>query len=257
MEALILSAERRREFRSLHALLLSQSFYPLALSTGLCFAFLATRGIAYGHLGYTFLVKNLFLAWLPYLLSLLVIHLHETQPHRRFKIASIWAAWLALLPNAPYIFTDLIHWRRRIEASWWVDLGMVLMFALAGCFCGIASLRIMHDLARRAIGEVGGWLFVITASVLTGFGIYLGRFERWNSWWVLTKPRFVISELARGLADPFSHSRTLGVTLMFGAITLACYAMCVSLSARPRLARYNASRCDTSTPAPFDPISRS
>jgi len=235
---------------AVHEMLLEQSFYPLLLSTALCFAFLATRGLYFGHLGYTFLVKNLFLAWLPYLMSLYVLWVGRTQPQRRFRLASIWAAWLALLPNAPYIFTDLIHWRRRTEVSWWFDLGMVLMFALAGCFCGIASLRIMHTIARRAVGEVGGWLFVVTASVLTGFGIYLGRFERWNSWWVLTKPRFVLSQLAHGLADPFSHSRTIGVTLMFGAMTLACYVMCISMS------RGTTPGCDTSTRGPFDPTSR-
>jgi uncharacterized membrane protein len=236
---------------ALHELLLEQSFYPLVLCTMLCFSFILTRRIGFGHAGYPFLVKNLFLAWMPYVLSMGALWFHRTQPHRRYRIAAIWTAWLALLPNAPYLFTDLIHWRRWNDAPWWFDLGMFLMFALAGCFCGIASLRIMHDLARGVIGEVGGWLFVMTASVLTGFGIYLGRFERWNSWWVLTRPRFVLSQLAHGLADPFSHSRPLGVTLMFGAMTLACYVMCVSM------ARGTTPACDTSRPVPFDPTSRS
>src|SRR2546421_11759305 len=96
------------------ALLEERSFGALALCTGLCFAFLLARGyITSGRLGYAFLVKNLFLAWVPYCLSLGAFHVHATpvDRRRRWTIAALWLAWLAMFPNAPYIFTDLIHWR--------------------------------------------------------------------------------------------------------------------------------------------------
>jgi uncharacterized membrane protein len=219
---------------SARALFAERSFVPLALCTALCFSFLAARAHILGTLGYAFLVKNLFLAWIPYLLSVAALHARRRdESSSRTRLAAIWLAWLAMFPNAPYIFTDLIHWRGRpAEMPWWFDLGTILMFALAGCFCGIASLRIMHEQVRRGVGEIVGWLFVLIVSALTGFGIYLGRFERWNSWDVLTRPRYIAGQLLRGLADPLAHGRTLGVTFMFGAMTLACYVMFVSM-ARP------------------------
>src|SRR5438046_709096 len=129
---------------SARALLAERSFLPLALCTALCFSFLLARGYIVGQLGYTFLVKNLFLAWMPYLLSVAAWRAHRRGAPHRGGVAAIWLAWLAMFPNAPYIFTDLIHWRGRSSAMpWWFDLGTVLMFALAGCFCGIASLRMM------------------------------------------------------------------------------------------------------------------
>jgi uncharacterized membrane protein len=215
-------------------LLAEPSFVPLALCTGLGFTFLIARAYISGHLGYAFLVKNLFLAWIPYLLSV-------AAPSRRTRAgaAAIWLAWLAMFPNAPYIFTDLIHWRGRPSPMpWWFDLGTVLTFALAGWFCGIASLRIMHEQVRRSVGVTLGWLFVVIVSALTGFGIYLGRFERWNSWDVLTRPKFVASHLLWGLlANPYTHGRTLGVTIMFGALVLVTYVMSVSVSHPRPLAR--------------------
>jgi len=210
------------------ALLAEPCFVPLSLCTALGFSFLLARCYISGGAGYVFLIKNLFLAWIPYGLS--VATTMTPRPTGRRAVAALWLAWLAMFPNAPYIFTDLVHWRWRPSTMpWWYDLGTLLTFALAGWFCGIASLRIMHEQVRRALGGTSGWLFVVIVSALTGVGIYLGRFERWNSWDVLTRPKFIASQLLGGLANPLAHGRTLGVTIMFGAMVLVTYTMFVSM----------------------------
>src|SRR3954469_25972904 len=160
----------RPRMLALHQFLLAHAFYPLMFCTLLCFGFVGTRAYILRTQGYVFLVKNLFLAWVPYFLSLAAVHLHRSRPDARLRAAAVWCAWLAMFPNAPYIFTDLIHWRHRAEMPWWFDLGLVLTFALAGCFLGIVSLRIMHDLVRRSFGSISGWLFVVVVAILSGFG---------------------------------------------------------------------------------------
>ena len=213
---------------ALHRFLLAHAFYPLMLCTLLCFAFVATRVYILQTRGYVFLVKNLFLAWVPYFLSLAAVWLHRARPTARLRATALWLAWLVMFPNAPYIFTDLIHWRTRYEMAWWFDLGLVLMFSLAGCFAGIVSLRIMHELVRRRAGDVSGWLFVTVVALLSGFGVYLGRFQRWNSWDLLTHPHQLAWNTLWGLTSPYAQGRSFGVTLMFGAMTLATYVMFVS-----------------------------
>jgi uncharacterized membrane protein len=217
---------------ALHRFLARHAFYPLVFCTLLCFAFAGTRAYILRTHGYAFLVKNLFLAWVPYFFSLAAVWLEgaETGSRRgpRWVTAGVWAAWLAMFPNAPYIFTDLIHWRGRFEMPWWFDLGLVLMFALAGCFAGMVSLRIMHELVRRRAGQVGGRCFVTVVALLSGLGIYLGRFERWNSWDLLTRPHQVAWRTLWDLTSPYAHARTMGVTLMFGALVLATYVMFVT-----------------------------
>ena len=56
----------------------------------------------------------------------------------------------------------------------------------------------------------------ISALLLSGFGIYLGRFLRWNSWEVVTNPWGLWSEVQGHSLHPLAHPRALGVTLMFG-----------------------------------------
>lgn len=223
-------------FAALHRFLLQHAFYPLTLCTLLCFAFWFTRIGYTWTLTYGFLIKNLFLAWVPYFLSLAAVWMHEraaasgVRRHARWRFAAVSFAWLVMLPNAPYVFTDLIHWRDRPRVMpWWFDLGLVLMFGLAGCFAGIASLRMMHDLVRRATGAVTGWAFVIAVAILSGFGIYLGRFERWNSWDLLVQPHRVLARTLFKSLQPHLLDRTFGVTMMFGAMILVTYVMFASM----------------------------
>jgi len=239
---------------SLHRFLLAHAFYPLALCTLLCFAFWFTRVCFTRTLTYDFLIKNLFLAWVPYFFSLAAVAMHSSEREcagakaqatrrARWRIGAIWCAWLVMFPNAPYIFTDLIHWRNRPRVMpWWFDLGLVLMFALAGCFAGIVSLKMMHDLVRRAHGAVTGWAFVTCVAILSGFGVYLGRFERWNSWDLLTQPHRIAARTFYHSFHPYLLDRTLGVTLMFGAMMLVTYVMFVSIRPDPPLTRDDAAR---------------
>jgi uncharacterized membrane protein len=216
----------------LHRFLARHVFYPLTLCTLLCFAFWFVRVVLTRTLTYDFLIKNLFLAWVPYFLSLAIVRADERgTPQRMWKRIAMWSAWLLMLPNAPYVFTDLIHWKSRPPVMpWWFDLGLVLMFGLAGCFAGVVSLQMMHDLVRRTTNAVVGWCFASVATLLCGFGIYLGRFERWNSWDALTQPHHLLVRTLYKSLNPYLIDRTLGVTLMFGAMTFAVYVMFVSVA---------------------------
>jgi uncharacterized membrane protein len=63
---------------------------------------------------------------------------------------------------------------------------------------------------------------------LSGFGIYLGRFERWNSWDVVRDPLSLAGDLAVGLSDPLDYPRALGVTVAFGAFLSLGYLVLYS-----------------------------
>src|SRR5919201_1182942 len=91
----------------------------LALSSGFCLALEAAR-IAHSRTYlYGFLVWNLLLAWIPFLLALAIY-----DGHRRGRLRlGLGALWLLFLPNAPYIGTDFIHIAHiRRGAPLWFDL---------------------------------------------------------------------------------------------------------------------------------------
>jgi uncharacterized membrane protein len=224
---------------ALHRFLAGRAFYPLALSSGLAVALVAGRVLRTGEAAYTFMVWNLFLAWLPYLFSLWAALAERRRPGQWWRLLLPGALWLLFLPNGPYIVTDIIHLRRIQPAIWWLDVGLIATFAWTGCFLAVASLHAMQELVRRYLGAALSWLFVLLTLPLSGLGVYLGRFERLNSWNVLTNPREVLGSVVETLLHPGSQPRALGVTLLFAGLLFVCYLMFVAFR-RPEGARVRA-----------------
>jgi len=172
---------------------------------------------------YSFLLWNLFLAWVPYLASLWADHLHQCYPGRWWALLLPSMLWLAFFPNGPYLVTDFWHLQQRLPVPIWYDIGMLAAFALSGLFLAAFSLRTMQVLVQCYVGSIVSWVFVGLVLGLGGLGIYLGRFLRWNSWDLLLNPRGVFGDIAIRLADPLGHPQAFGVTFVFAAILLVCY----------------------------------
>lgn len=199
-------------------------FLPLALCSALAFAAIVGRVALSDTHGYVFLLWNLALAWLPYLLSLGAAGIDRYAPRARLLLLpAVGALWLLFFPNAPYIVTDFIHLGRFRGFAWWYDVGLLAIFAWTGCFLGVASLDVMQGIVRRAAGRVAAWLFVLASALLGGLGVYLGRFHRWNSWDALFAPHDVAAAVLDTLADPGALRQVIGVTGMFAALVVMCY----------------------------------
>lgn len=206
-----------------HRFLIRQSFYPLLLSTLLATALCAGQIYRSRSTSYITLVWNLFLAWIPYLSSLWADRLHQRQPPQWWYLIIPGALWLLFFPNAPYIVTDFGHLRERPSIPLWYDIGMLTSFAWTGLFLAVFSLQTMQRLVRHYVGSALSWIFVIIVFGLSGLGIYLGRFLRWNSWDMFLRPKEILRDIAVPLLDPWGYPRAFGVTFLFGAILLVCY----------------------------------
>jgi uncharacterized membrane protein len=134
------------------------------------------------------------------------------------------AAWLLFFPNAPYILTDLFHLDNRPGVPLWYDLALILSCAWNGLMLAYASLADMQQLVQQRLGTGIGWAFATVALLLSSFGIYLGRYLRFNSWDVLTNPLTLFYDIVGRLLHPFSFPGTWGVTLVFGLFLLVGYS---------------------------------
>lgn len=227
----------RNRIIALHRYAVRRSLYPLVACSVLACALTAVRVWRSHSPAYTWLVFNLCLAWVPYACSLWTEVWRERAPRRWARLLLPAGLWLLFLPNAPYIITDLIHLRSVPTAHPWFDAALVVAFAWTGCFLGVVSLHIMQQIVRSYAGVTWSWLFVIAASGLAGVGVYVGRFLRWHSWHVFTDPHRILSTTLTALSDPFGHTRAIGVSLIFGALLLACYVTFVPACSRRRIRR--------------------
>jgi uncharacterized membrane protein len=213
----------------LHNFMINRSLYPVVLSSLLACGIFAGRVYLSRSWTYRFLVWNLFLAWVPYVFSLWIVYQHQRRPERWWYLVIPVGLWLIFFPNAPYILTDLWHLQTRPPVPVWYDLGMFIAFAWTGCFLAIVSLRVMQMLVKSLMGWLAGWIFVIAISGLSGLGIYIGRFLRWNSWDLLLRPGSILDNVTTRLIHPRSHLQMYGFTLLFTAVLLVCYLTFTSL----------------------------
>ena len=222
---LLVESRQESPLLKIHHLFLRHRLYPLLASTALVFFFFAVRVFLSGERTYIFLIWNLFLAWLPYWFSLAAYSLFHRPKRRWLLIVSFSALWLLFLPNAPYIMTDLLHLTQRDSIPLWFDVGFLISIGMNGLFLAIASLRAMQVVVEKLAGPVLSWLFVLTGIGLSGLGVYMGRFLRWNSWDILNNPLDILKDTARPLIFPQRYTEELGFIFMFAALLLVGYLM--------------------------------
>ncbi len=219
--------------RSIHTFSINHLLYPLVLSSLLAGAIFAGRVYLSRELTFYFLLWNLFLAWIPYVISLAISFVHRRHPRLWWLYLLLpGLLWLIFLPNAPYIVTDLWHLDERRPVPLWYDIGMFATFAWTGCFLGIISLNQMQHIVRQLFGRAVSWLFALSTIGLCATGIYLGRFGNWNSWDLFFRPQSVLSDAIARFAQPIRSSQALGMTLLFAAFLLVCYVTLVSIERR-------------------------
>ncbi|MBP9762168.1 DUF1361 domain-containing protein [Patescibacteria group bacterium] len=197
----------------------------LVIASLFAIGLLCTRILYTDRSTYLFLVWNLFLAWIPVVCAWLVTH--TEKPPSAWKL--IWLPallWLLFFPNSPYILTDLGHLARLSE---WViaplgyDVVMLLTFTLNGLLLGFVSLFLMEKVWRQHMKPMYATALSLISLLLAGFGMYLGRFLRWNSWDIFHRPGVLLNDLVVRLTDPLSHPRTWGFTALYAGFLIAIY----------------------------------
>ncbi|PIQ29152.1 DUF1361 domain-containing protein [bacterium (Candidatus Blackallbacteria) CG17_big_fil_post_rev_8_21_14_2_50_48_46] len=180
---------------------------------------------------FSFLVWNLFLALIPLAVST-IFRLGENRFQGLPWLVAGLALWLPFFPNAPYIITDLIHLRYRMNMPVWFDALLILSFALCGLLAGFLSLWDFEQAIARRWGAWAGVGFSGLTLFLAGVGIYLGRFLRWNSWDLLHHPRAVLTDTLQPFFQPGAFLPVLGVIgfiFMFQACVYLCFRQMLRL----------------------------
>lgn len=117
-----------------------------------------------------------------------------------------WAglvAFVVTLPNAPYVLTDVVHLidvahdgvllRTAIAYAGFVSFGMLAYTVSVARFSG--------HLRRAGLGLGAALGVEVALHGIVAIGVLIGRYGRWNSWDLGTRPFRVVADSA-GYASP-------------------------------------------------------
>jgi uncharacterized membrane protein len=181
-----------------------------------CLSLLLVRAKITNSVYLFFLIWNLSLAVIPYVISLYLLTL-DIKKTSKFKVLIISAVWLAFVPNAFYIITDLVHLVNSDRHVFWLDLIILSSYALIGFAFGILSLLDFEKIIRQFTNIKNTNLLIPAICFLCGIGIYIGRILRYNSWDIISNPIDLAIDLFQMVITPKSilFSVHFGVFIYF------------------------------------------
>ncbi|MCD2255911.1 DUF1361 domain-containing protein [Agrilactobacillus fermenti] len=189
------------------------------------------------------MIKNFYLALLPLGWLLLVLGIYTGLTYITALTQLLWLhsvalviltmgllAWLLLLPNSAYLVTELnLNHREQDtkEVPIWYDIISVLSFALSGVLDNSLNIVILQYTYFIVVDSnafvtahlVLFWLVTILLILMVSFGVYLGRYIRFNSWDILHPTSFLHKFFAhfkviRNVKSGLLFTLTYGVFLM-------------------------------------------
>ena len=167
------------------------------------------------------IVWNLFLAFIPLVLSLWLF----LRPSKRRSLLwwIVFVIFIAFLPNASYLLTDIIHLIEAIRAGYsiWITTLIFIPLHLLAIAIGWEAYVISIVNQSYYLKKHGAKKFILTSELMThalsAVGIFVGRFRRFNSWDVMTKPSILLSST---IDDLTTRKPLLVIAIAFIVLTV-------------------------------------
>lgn len=117
--------------------------------------------------------------------------------------------FILFLPNAPYLLTDIIHLIediRQTRSIWVLTLFAIPLYLLVLSLGFAAYTLSLVNLGNYLKSQhLSNWIIPAewVIHLLSAIGICLGRFERFNSWDLVTHLQSIIAQLMSYLTNPY------------------------------------------------------
>lgn len=191
--------------------------YMLFALAAFCVALLLVRAKITQSIFYFFLIWNLFLAYTP-LVFTSIVKSYKSLHEMWYYFYPAVVVWLLLLPNAPYIITDFVHLEKAPNIPFWFDILLIASFSVSGMLFGLASMKDIFKIFSKRFSIMTCWIIMGAISLLCGFGMYVGRFLRYNSWDILQKPYTLTVDILCSVTNAETCKPAWGITLGFGTL---------------------------------------
>jgi len=191
------------------------------VSAGL-FAYGAWRN---SSLEFSYLLWNLFLAWLPLFFAVSLVRVLRRKRWSSWPALGLSILWLVFLPNSFYMISDFIHLLEVQRVNVLYDAVMFTSFIYTGVVLGFSSLYLVHLQLRRRLGSRLATAGIAMTLLICSFAVYIGRDLRWNSWDVLTNPGGLLFDLSDRLQHPAAYPRMALTVASFFVLLASMYGL--------------------------------
>lgn len=176
-------------------------------------------------LQFSYLLWNLFLAWLPLLLVALLFRILKTRLWSSWLPFLLTVLWLVFLPNSFYMISDFIHIQEVVRHNLLYDVVMFTAFIFTASLVGFCSLYMMQVELRKRVSLRASSTLIGVILFLCSFAIYLGRDLRWNSWDILVNPAGILFDVSDHLIHPLQHVDMFSMTFSFFVLLGSLYVV--------------------------------
>lgn len=204
---------------------------PAILGSSVGFTMLVIRILYTDETKYSYLVWNVFLAWLAWALGALFIRIVSGSNKQKLTRWGLFFAWLFFLPNTFYLLTDMIHPVLAYEAvpgfngsdfgslrdgvMILFDVSLVGLGVWVGWYLGVRSMLSIWKYMSARFRTLTACVAMQTIILAVSYAIYLGRSPRLNSWDVVARPLFFTKTALEPLLHPLSNADAIALTMLF------------------------------------------
>lgn len=203
----------------------------LIISCGFSCLLVAARVLITGESFFLFLVWNLFLAFVPYAIGEW-LSTRVRVMESRIALTAVLAGWLLFIPNSFYILTDLFHLFDSNDVPRWFDLLLIFSFAWNGLILGLLSIRKIETIMLAVSGRSFSLIIVFVVMWLNAFGVYIGRYLRYNTWDVISQPFSLFRELLDITIHPFRYRMEWGMIFVYAMFMTVLYVTIKKMSSQ-------------------------
>lgn len=137
---------------------------------------------------FAMMFSNYLLAYIPFELSLVAV-----KSKNKFITISMIFIWMLFYPNSPYLLTDFFHLESldiynlevfNLNLFDWTMFSIITLGIIFGYIIGVYSVIIIAEKLKLKNRNFR-YTFFFAISYISGFAIYLGRFSRLHSHYLL------------------------------------------------------------------------
>ena len=195
-----------------YKIIIPKSIFPLLI---LAVVLNILRVILWGKLSFVFILWNIFLAFVPFVISSLLLSFSKKENFNKVVFIVGVFLWVLFIPNAMYIITDFIHLGTTRTIPIIYDVFLLFSSASIGLILGFSSLFHIEQIIKVKFSERKTSLFMGFIILVISFGVYLGRFLRFNSWDVFINHTSLIKNIWKIFAQSKTHIEVYLYTLLF------------------------------------------